>query len=123
VKEERLWVRRCYLCPGRLNARWLQKLSDRFGIKYIYDMVEVGVRVEFPATIMKRQAEALYETVYRVRTKTYKDIVRTFCSCPNGMVAIESMMIMFVLMVILILIIIVRIPTLLFFVRYILKNL
>jgi uncharacterized FAD-dependent dehydrogenase len=78
------------LAPGRVNARWLQKLADTYDIKYIYDKVEVGVRVEFPSSIMKRQAETLYETVYRVRTKTYQDIVRTFCSCPNGLVAIEK---------------------------------
>lgn len=78
------------LAPGRVNARWLQKLADKYGIKYIYDKVEVGVRVEFPSSIMQRQAETLYETVYRVRTSTYQDIVRTFCSCPNGLVAIEE---------------------------------
>jgi len=39
---------------------------------------------------MKRQAQTLYETVYKVRTKTYQDIVRTFCSCPNGLVSIEN---------------------------------
>ena len=48
------------------------------------------MRVEFPAEIMKKQAETLYETVYRIRTKTYHDIVRTFCSCPNGEVATET---------------------------------
>jgi uncharacterized protein len=53
-------------------------------------MVEVGVRVEFPAVIMKKHAESLYEIVYKVRTNTYDDIVRTFCSCPNGLVATET---------------------------------
>jgi uncharacterized FAD-dependent dehydrogenase len=77
------------LAVGRVNARWMQELADRHGIKYMYDKVEVGVRVEFPSAVMKRQADTLYETVYRVRTKTYKDIVRTFCSCPNGLVAVE----------------------------------
>jgi len=78
------------LAPGRIRASWLQKLADSYNIKYIYDKVEVGVRVEFPAEIMKKQAETLYETVYRIRTKTYHDIVRTFCSCPNGEVATET---------------------------------
>lgn len=78
------------LAPGRVRAAWLQKFADKHGLKYMYDKVEVGVRVEFPARIMKRQAETLYETVYRVRTKTYHDIVRTFCSCPNGKVATEK---------------------------------
>ena len=39
---------------------------------------------------MRKQAETLYETVYKIRTKTYHDIIRTFCSCPNGEVATES---------------------------------
>lgn len=78
------------LAPGRIRASWLQKLADSYNIKYIYDKVEVGVRVEFPSEIMKKQAETLYETVYRIRTKTYHDIVRTFCSCPNGEVATET---------------------------------
>lgn len=85
-----IYAEKVLLAPGRINARWLQKLADKYGIKYIYDKVEVGVRVEFPSSIMKRQAETLYETVYRIRTKTYQDIVRTFCSCPNGLVAIEK---------------------------------
>jgi uncharacterized protein len=78
------------LAPGRVNARWLQTICDKYNIKYIYDKVEVGVRVEFPASIMQLQAETLYELVYKVRTKTYHDIVRTFCSCPNGLVSTEK---------------------------------
>ncbi len=89
-KGKKIYASKVLLAPGRINARWLQKLADKYGIKYIYDKVEVGVRVEFPSSIMKRQAETLYETVYRVRTKTYQDIVRTFCSCPNGLVSIEK---------------------------------
>ena len=77
------------LSPGRINAFWLQLLGDKRGIEYTYDMVEVGVRVEFPAYVMRRHAEALYEIVFKIRTKTYDDIVRTFCTCPNGMVAQE----------------------------------
>lgn len=78
------------LSPGRVNARWLQKLADTHQIKYMYDKVEVGVRVEFPSFVMERQARTLYETVYKVRTRTYSDIVRTFCSCPKGLVAVED---------------------------------
>ena len=78
------------LAPGRVNTKWLQDICKKYDIKMEYDKVEVGVRVEFPKEIMKRQAETLYETVYKVRTKTYHDIVRTFCSCPNGLVAKET---------------------------------
>lgn len=78
------------LCPGRVMAKWLQEISNKNNIEYKYDMVEVGVRVEFPAVVMKKHAETLYEIVYKVRTDTYDDIVRTFCSCPNGLVAVEN---------------------------------
>jgi len=78
------------LVPGRVNALWLQKRGTKHGIKYQYDMVEIGVRVEFPRSVMKRYAEALYEVVLKVRTKTFDDVMRTFCSCPNGMVTMET---------------------------------
>jgi len=78
------------LAPGRVRAGWLQELCSKYKIPYLYDKVEVGVRVEFPEEIMRRQADALYEVVYRIRTNTYHDIVRTFCSCPKGKVAVEE---------------------------------
>ncbi|MBU1088842.1 FAD-dependent oxidoreductase, partial [Patescibacteria group bacterium] len=78
------------LAPGRIRAAWLQKIATKYGIKYQYDMVEIGVRVEFPKSIMRRYADALYEIVLKIRTKTYDDIMRTFCTCPNGLVAKED---------------------------------
>jgi uncharacterized protein len=78
------------LSPGRINARWLQELAEKHGIRYQYDMVEIGVRVEFLESVMKRYADALYEIVLKVRTNTFDDIMRTFCSCPNGFVALEQ---------------------------------
>ena len=89
-KKEEIYSKVVLLAPGRIRASWMQDIADKYGIKYIYDKVEVGVRVEFLAEIMRKQAETLYETVYKIRTKTYHDIIRTFCSCPNGEVATES---------------------------------
>lgn len=78
------------LAPGRISAKWLQELVDRLGIGYEFGMVEVGVRAEFPESIMKRYADALYEIVLKVRTKTFDDVIRTFCTCPNGYVTVED---------------------------------
>lgn len=89
-QEGNIRAEKTVLAPGRVGASWLQKLGDKRGIKYQYDMVEVGVRVEFPAVVMQRYAEALYEIVLKVRTKTYDDVMRTFCTCPRGLVAIEE---------------------------------
>lgn len=88
-KDKKILGKKILLTLGRISTSWLQKLGTKHGIKYIYDMVEMGVRVEFPAFVMRRHAEALYEVVFKVRTTTYDDIVRTFCTCPNGMVATE----------------------------------
>jgi len=90
TSEADLFAKKVLLAPGRGMARWFQLMSDKYQIKFTYDMVEVGVRVEFPSYIMRRHAEALYEVVFKVRTKTYDDIIRTFCSCPNGEVARED---------------------------------
>lgn len=78
------------MAPGRISAKWLQEIAGKHGIKYQYDMVEVGVRVEFLESVMKRYAEALYEIVLKIRTPTFDDMMRTFCSCPNGYVALEQ---------------------------------
>jgi uncharacterized FAD-dependent dehydrogenase len=78
------------LAPGRIGAKWLQELSKKHQIKHQYGMVEVGVRVEFPESVMSHYAENLYEIVLKIRTKTYDDIIRTFCSCPNGYVTAET---------------------------------
>ena len=78
------------LAPGRISAKWLQELVDRLGIGYEFGMVEVGVRAEFPESIMKRYADALYEIVLKVRTRTFDDVIRTFCTCPNGYVTVED---------------------------------
>lgn len=88
--KKKIFAKKVLCSPGRVNASWLQKLGTSHGFEYVYDMVEVGVRVEFPASVMKKHADALYEIVFKVRTPTFDDIMRTFCSCPNGMVATET---------------------------------
>lgn len=76
--------------PGRYNAKWLQDLAVKYNLEEVYDKIEVGVRVEFPYAVLEKHANEMYETVFCVRTKTYDDIVRTFCPCPRGHVAIEE---------------------------------
>jgi uncharacterized FAD-dependent dehydrogenase len=78
------------LAPGRINARWMQNLCKDHDIEFSYEKVEVGVRVEFPSIIMKKHADMMYETIFRLYTPTFDDPIRTFCPCPNGMVAMEK---------------------------------
>jgi hypothetical protein len=78
------------IAPGRLGASWLQKQARTLGLHFTYQKVEIGIRVEFPAAIMEEHSKILHENIYSVRTPTYDNVVRTFCPCPNGLVAIEN---------------------------------
>ena len=90
TKGQKTESKKVLLAPGRIGAKWLQDLSKKYAVKFQYGMVEVGVRVEFPESVMKHYADALYEIVLKVHTSTFDDTMRTFCSCPNGFVAQET---------------------------------
>lgn len=90
VTGKELRANNILLAPGRINSSWLQEICNSSGVSFLHDKIEIGVRVEFPASIMRRYAEVLYEPVFLVRTKTFDDIIRSFCPCPNGYVAIEK---------------------------------
>lgn len=82
-------AKKVLLVPGRISARWIQEISNHYGIQHLHDMVEVGVRVEFPYFVMKHITDIMYEAIFKIRTPSYDDIVRTFCVCPHGFVAAE----------------------------------
>ena len=77
------------VCPGRIGAKWLQDQARKIDLEYNYQKVEIGVRVEFPVGIMAKHSKIMHENIYSLRTRTYDDVIRTFCPCPNGYVAIE----------------------------------
>ena len=53
------------------------------------NQVDIGVRVELPATVFAHITDELYESKIVYRTKQYGDKVRTFCTNPSGEVATE----------------------------------
>jgi uncharacterized protein len=90
VGNERINARNVILAPGRFNAPWMQEVAKKYGLNYEFEKVEVGVRVEFPEGIMREYSEAMYEAIFLIRTPSYDDVVRSFCPCPKGLVAIED---------------------------------
>jgi uncharacterized FAD-dependent dehydrogenase len=52
--------------------------------------VDIGVRVECPAIVMKDVTDAVYESKLVYYTKSFDDRVRTFCMNPYGEVVIEN---------------------------------
>ncbi|MCF7876349.1 FAD-dependent oxidoreductase [Candidatus Bipolaricaulota bacterium] len=75
--------------PGRSGAYWLREVANSLGIQTKYGPIDVGIRVEFPAEIYQPIEEVMYDAKFRLRTETYDDMVRTFCTNPRGFVVKE----------------------------------
>jgi uncharacterized protein len=78
------------LAPGRIGAKWVDDLVKRHGIGADFGPIDVGVRVEVPAIIMDPVIEVNKDPKFHIRTSTYDDFVRTFCTNHNGWVVKES---------------------------------
>jgi len=76
--------------PGRAGAYWLREQAKKLGIENRYGPIDVGVRVEFPADIYSEIAKVMYDAKFRLYTKSYDDLVRTFCTNPNGYIVKEE---------------------------------
>ncbi len=78
------------LAPGRVGASWMENLIKKYGIKARFAPIDVGVRVEVPAILMDGITSINHDPKFRMRTPTYDDFVRTFCTNPRGFVVKES---------------------------------
>lgn len=76
--------------PGRSGAYWLREVTRALGVGPAFGPLDVGVRVEFPAEIYEAIESIMYDAKLRVRTPTYDDMVRTFCTNPRGFVVRED---------------------------------
>lgn len=75
--------------PGRVGAEWVKKEIERLGIPSAPNPVDIGVRVEAPASILLKLTEIAYEAKLIYYSKTFDDRVRTFCMNPFGEVVTE----------------------------------
>ncbi|MCX7845957.1 MAG: FAD-dependent oxidoreductase [Dictyoglomaceae bacterium] len=78
------------VAPGREGAKWLSEEGKRIGLSWTINPVDIGVRVEIPAIVMKELTDHLYEAKFIYYTKTFDDKVRTFCMNPYGEVVMEQ---------------------------------
>jgi len=78
------------LAPGREGADWLAKEAERLKLTMHSNPVDVGVRVEVPATVMADLTNVLYESKLEFLSPSFDDRVRTFCMCPGGEVIMET---------------------------------
>lgn len=89
-KDKSITSKYVIVAPGRTGAKWVQELADKYSIPYTSKSIEVGVRVEVRKDIMKELTDVIYDPTIFIKTKTYGDEIRTFCTNPGGFVAKEN---------------------------------
>jgi uncharacterized FAD-dependent dehydrogenase len=78
------------IAAGREGSSWLSGEAKRLGLALQTNPVDIGVRVELPAVIMKDITDITYEAKFLYETKRFHDHIRTFCMNPFGEVVREN---------------------------------
>ena len=89
-KTQTMQAKYVVVAPGRTGAEWVQKLLDKHKIPYNSQSIEIGVRVEVRKEILQKITDVIYDPTIFIKTKTYGDEIRTFCTNPGGFVAKEN---------------------------------
>ena len=89
-KEKSVTSRYVIVAPGRTGAKWIQELADKYDIPYVSQSIEIGVRVEVRREILEDITSVIYDPTIFIKTDTYGDEIRTFCTNPGGFVAKEN---------------------------------
>ena len=76
--------------PGRSGASWMKEEAQALGLKTTASPVDIGVRVELPAPVLKEITDTTYESKLIHYSKTFDEKVRTFCMNPYGEVVTEK---------------------------------
>jgi len=88
--KESLNAKKVVVAPGRTGAKWVQELADKYNIPYTSQSIEIGVRVEVRKEILQDITDIIYDPTIFIKTDTYTDEIRTFCTNPGGFVAKEN---------------------------------
>ena len=89
-KDGTYTCRECIISVGRSGSKWMETVCRELDIETKSNRVDIGVRVELPATVFAHITDELYESKIVYRTETYGDRVRTFCMNPKGAVVNEN---------------------------------
>ncbi|MBR6649962.1 MAG: NAD(P)/FAD-dependent oxidoreductase [Clostridia bacterium] len=90
VKDEVYTCDECIISVGRSGSKWMETVCKDLQIPTKSNRVDIGVRVELPATVFAHLTDELYESKIVYRTEKYGDKVRTFCMNPKGAVVSEN---------------------------------
>ena len=90
TKEASYGCSDCIISVGRSGSKWMETVCRDLDIPTKSNRVDIGVRVELPATVFAHLTNELYESKIVYRTQKYGDKVRTFCMKPRGVVVNEN---------------------------------
>ncbi len=90
TKDQKISAKYVIVAPGRTGAKWVQELADKYKIPYTSKSIEIGVRVEVRKEILEEITNIIYDPTIFIKTDTYGDEIRTFCTNPGGFVAKEK---------------------------------
>jgi hypothetical protein len=90
TKDETITTKNVIVAPGRTGAKWVQELADKYQIPYTSQSIEIGVRVEVRKEILEDITSIIYDPTIFIKTDTYTDEIRTFCTNPGGYVTKEN---------------------------------
>ncbi|MBN1102881.1 MAG: FAD-dependent oxidoreductase [Deltaproteobacteria bacterium] len=76
--------------PGRSGSSWMKQRAQDLGLRTAASPVDIGVRVELPAPVLREISDITYESKFIYHSKTFEDRVRTFCMNPYGEVVMEK---------------------------------
>ena len=89
-KEIKVNAKKVIVAPGRTGAKWIQELADKYNISYVSQSIEIGVRVEVRREVLEDITNVIYDPTIFIKTDTYQDEIRTFCTNPGGFIAKEN---------------------------------
>ncbi len=89
-KDASYTCHKCIVSVGRSGSKWMEQVCKDLDIPTRSNRVDIGVRVELPATVFAHLTDELYESKIVYRTEKYGDKIRTFCMNPKGAVVNEN---------------------------------
>jgi Uncharacterized FAD-dependent dehydrogenases len=90
AKGDTIFAPYVVLAPGREGSEWLTKEAKRLKLSTTLNPVDIGVRVEVPATTMEPLTSVFYEAKFIYYSRSFDDRARTFCMNPYGEVVLEN---------------------------------
>jgi hypothetical protein len=90
INDEVILAKRTIFAPGRVGAIWAGEIAAKHKIKANHAPIDIGVRVEVPAIVMKSVIDVNRDPKFHIWSSKYEDFVRTFCTNHEGFVVKES---------------------------------